>query len=180
MKHDIWFTSDTHFFHTNIIKFTDQEGRRIRPFSSLDEMHELMVERWNECVKPNDFVYHLGDVTFQYHDKFIALMKRLHGSKRLVFGNHDKCWNSALKVVFTKASLWRGFHEHNFTATHIPQRLDKIRDGEFNVHGHIHERLEPDPHYINVCVEVRGYRPVHIDQIVAEIKERQQCVSLCA
>lgn len=68
--HDKWFISDTHFFHTNILKFTDKDKKRIRPFNSLDEMHEHMIKQWNYVVKDNDYVYHLGDVTFQYHKGF--------------------------------------------------------------------------------------------------------------
>lgn len=171
MVHDKWFISDTHFFHTNILKFVGDDGHRIRPFNSLDEMHEMMIERWNSCVKDNDYVYHLGDVTFQYHGAFNNLMHRLKGRKRLILGNHDKVWNPALIANFEKADTWKGFKEGNFTATHHPHRLDGLRDGAFNVHGHIHQNHMEDLHYINVCVEVRGYYPVHYDTILKEIKD---------
>lgn len=171
MTHEKFFTSDTHFFHANILKFIGTDGHRIRPFDSLEEMHELMVERWNSCVKDNDYVYHLGDVTFQYHGKFNELMSRLKGHKRLCIGNHDKIWNPNLMKWFDKAFYWHGFKEHNFTATHMPHRLDALRDGAFNVHGHTHQNHMADLHYINVCVEVRGYWPVHIDTIAKEIKD---------
>lgn len=169
--HDKWFISDTHFFHTNILKFTGADGKRIRaPFNSLEEMHEYMIQRWNSVVQDNDYVYHLGDVTFQYHGAFNNLMSRLKGKKRLVVGNHDKIWNPALQMHFEKVDLWKGFKEHNFTASHFPLRLESLRDGDFNVHGHIHQNMMDDPHYINVSVEVRDYTPVNIDQIVLEIK----------
>jgi len=68
---NVWFISDTHFFHANILKFVGNDGKRIRaPFQSLDEMHDYMIEKWNSKVKPGDKVYHLGDVTDQYHDGF--------------------------------------------------------------------------------------------------------------
>lgn len=171
MIHDKWFISDTHFFHTNILKFVDGQGHRIRPFDSLEHMHEHMIERWNHYVKDNDYVYHLGDVTFRYHGAFNNLMKRLKGHKRLVVGNHDKIWNPALINNFDKAYTWRGFKEGNFTATHHPHRLDGLRDGAFNVHGHTHQNQLPDLHYINVCVEVRDYWPVNYDTILEEIKD---------
>lgn len=171
MIHDKWFISDTHFFHTNILKFTDDGGKRIRPFNSLDEMHEYMIEKWNSVVKPNDYVYHLGDVTFQYHRPFNELMSRLNGQKRLIVGNHDKIWNPALQKHFVKADLWKGFKEYNFTASHFPLPLEGLRDGAFNVHGHIHQNKKADPHYINVSVEVRDYTPVNIDEIGQEIRK---------
>lgn len=170
MVHEKYFISDTHFFHANILKFKNDGGKRLRQFNSLDEMHEYMVEKWNSVVKPQDYVYHLGDVTFQYHKGFNELMSRLNGQKRLIVGNHDKIWNPALQKWFVKADLWKGFHEHDFTASHMPLSLDSLRDGHFNVHGHTHANVKKDPHYINVCVEVRDYTPVHIDQIAKEIK----------
>lgn len=166
-----WFISDTHFFHTNILKFTGDDGKRIRPFDSLEEMHEYMIDKWNGVVKDGDYVYHLGDVTFQYHGAFNNLMHRLKGQKRLIVGNHDKIWNPALITNFVKVDLWKGFKEHNFTASHIPLRLESLRDGAFNVHGHIHQNASPTPNHINVSVEVRNYTPVHIDEIVEEIKK---------
>jgi len=169
--HEKWFISDTHFFHANILKFTDDAGKRIRPFNSLDEMHSIMIERWNSVVKPNDYVYHLGDVTFRYDRAFNVLMGALNGQKRLILGNHDKIKGTDLMKWFEKVDLWKGFKEYNFTATHIPLRLESLRDGAFCVHGHIHQNMMEDPHYINVSVEVRNYTPVHIDEIGAEIKK---------
>lgn len=168
---DIWFISDTHFFHANVLKFANADGTRMRaPFQSLEEMHEYMVEKWNGVVKPQDHIYHLGDVTFQYHGAFNELMKRLRGHKRLVVGNHDKLKNPALFAHFGKVMLWRGFKDEGFTASHIPLRLDSIRDGTHNVHGHVHANSRPEPNYINVSVEVRDYTPVHMDTIISEIK----------
>lgn len=165
-----WFTSDTHFFHTNIIKFTDKNGKRIRPFNSLYDMHETIADNWNSVVKDGDYVYHLGDVTFQYHRPFNELMARLRGSKRLIVGNHDRLKQQALFNCFAKISMWKGFKEHNFTCTHVPYRLEGLRDGAFNVHGHTHSNCMSDPHYINVCVEVRNYTPVNLDEILQEIR----------
>lgn len=169
--HEKFFISDTHFFHENILKFTGADGNRIRPFDSIEEMHEYMIEKWNSVVKDGDYVYHLGDVTFQYNGAFNNLMHRLKGDKRLIVGNHDKIWNPALSANFQKADLWKGFSEHNFTASHMPLRLEGLRDGAFNVHGHIHQNMMDDGHYINVSVEVRDYTPVHIEEIGKEIEQ---------
>lgn len=170
--HEKWFTSDHHFFHTNMLKFTNKFGERIRhQFNSLEEQHEVMIQNWNRVVKPNDFVYHLGDVTFQYHQPFNELMHRLNGSKRLIVGNHDKLKQAGLFQHFEKVMYWKGFHDLGFTATHVPHMLSGLRDGYFNVHGHTHAACLEDPHYINVCVEVRNYTPVHMDTILEEIKK---------
>lgn len=171
MVHEKWFIADTHFFHANILKFTGSDGKRIRPFNSIPEMHEIIIENWNNVVKPNDYVYHLGDVTFQYHKPFNELMYRLNGDKRLIVGNHDKLKQEGLLKHFVKVDLWKGFKEANFTASHIPLRLDALRDGAFNVHGHTHQNIMDDKHYINVCVETRNYTPVHLDTIISEINK---------
>lgn len=169
MIHEKWFISDTHFFHSNMLKFVDNHGHRVRPFGSVEEMHELMIARWNSCVKDNDYVYHLGDVTFRYDKPFNELMSRLKGHKRLIVGNHDKIWNPSLRTWFEKVDVWKGFKQENFTATHFPHLLSGLRDGDFNVHGHMHQNHMADPHYINVSVEARDYYPVHMDKILEEI-----------
>lgn len=171
---DIWFTSDTHFFHDNILKFTDDAGNRIRPlWSSADEMNEDMVGRWNAVVKPQDKVWHLGDVAFKTVEKagaLAALLSRLNGHKRMLVGNHDNLKSEAIQRHFDKIELWKGFSAEGFTCSHIPLRLDSLRDGAVNVHGHIHQNLMKERGYVNVCVEVRNFTPVHMDEVIADVK----------
>lgn len=174
---DKWAISDTHLFHANMLKFVDDKGHRIRKFESLEEMHETIIDRWNGLVKDQDYVYHLGDVTFQYHAGFNNVMSRLKGRKRLVHGNHDKIWNPNLMRWFEKCELWRGFKEHNFTMSHMPLREGGFRDGEFNVHGHLHQHVLEDLHYINVSVEQTDYYPVSFDEIIEDINERHKLLN---
>lgn len=81
----VFIVSDTHFNHVNIIAFCS------RPFADVDEMNESLILRWNNCVRPQDTVIHLGDVGFRYETLF-DIVPRLHGRKLLIRGNHD--WNS--------------------------------------------------------------------------------------
>jgi len=170
---DIYFISDTHFFHDNILKFTDKDGKTIRDFSDVTEMNERMVEKWNARVKPQDKVYHLGDVAcgVKKTSEFTELMYRLNGHLRLMLGNHDNITHPAYKR-FEKIELWTGgkFKDRGFVASHIPLRPDQFRGGEVNVHGHTHQNLVEGP-YINVCVEHTDYTPVHIDEIIARINK---------
>lgn len=172
---DIWFTSDSHFFHENILKFVDKEGKLVRPgFASVDEMNWHMVECWNAVVKPSDKVWHLGDVAFKTVEKAAELdnlLSKLHGHKRMLVGNHDNIKSAALHKHFEKIELWKGFKAEGFTCSHIPLRLDSMRDGKVNVHGHTHQNLMDEKGYVNVCVEVRAYTPVHIDDLVKEVKK---------
>lgn len=79
----VWFTSDTHFAHTNILRFCD------RPFANTDEMDEYIIRKWNELVKPDDTVFHLGDVAWGGSGVWVRVLDRLNGHKVLIIGNHD-------------------------------------------------------------------------------------------
>lgn len=163
---DKWFISDTHFFHKNIITYCN------RPFVSAEDMNETLIENWNKLVKPQDNVYHLGDVAMGFgsnESPFAALMQRLNGHKRLIVGNHDKLKSPTLHRYFEKIDLWKGFHAEGFTCVHIPLQIGQLRDGDVCVHGHIHTNLL-DGRYINVCVERTNYSPVHMDEIIARVK----------
>lgn len=169
---NIFFTSDLHLFHANFLTFEDEDGTRIRPFASVDEMNERIVDGWNSVVRDGDRVYVLGDVTFDYGPEFDKLMSRLRGSKRLIIGNHDQIKGTSLLKHFKKASLWRIFKEYNFACSHVPLRLDQLRKVAFNVHGHLHQNVLADPHYINVCVEQTNYVPMSLEGIRLVIFKR--------
>jgi calcineurin-like phosphoesterase family protein len=172
---EIWFISDTHFFHDNILGFKDRDGNLIRgrQFSSSGQMNEYITENWNERIRSQDKVYHLGDVAVgvRDQDKFTELMTWLNGHKRLLLGNNDHIEQPAYKS-FERIELWTGgkFKQYNFVASHIPLRKDQMRDGEFNVHGHIHQNVMSEPGYINVCVEHTDYKPIHLDEIRKRIE----------
>lgn len=166
---DIWFISDTHFRHANILKFIGKDGSPIRPgFCCVEQMDACMIDNWNRVVKPGDHVWHLGDFALGGKD-CSAIVNRLNGRKRLCVGNHDNV--KEIAPFFEKVVLWRIFKEFNFTCTHIPLREGQMRKTAFNMHGHIHQNLMEDPHYINVCVEHTNYTPVHLDEILAKIKK---------
>lgn len=184
---DLWFISDTHFDHDNILKFTRDDGSLVRPgFENVTHMNETMIENWNKVVKPGDHVYHLGDFCMGSKTIVGRIIPRLNGRKRLVVGNHDQI--KELCPFFEKVSMWRIFKEFNFFCMHVPQSKDIFRKTAYQVHGHIHANLmtigghsrdkksglllpwRPDPAYINVCVEHTNYTPIHLDQILEHIK----------
>jgi len=78
----IHFSSDSHFWHKNVIRYCN------RPFTSVEEMNELMVLAWNMNVKPDDTVYYLGDFSLAFR-AVETFPQRLLGTKYLVPGNHD-------------------------------------------------------------------------------------------
>lgn len=158
---DIWFISDTHFGHENIIYYAN------RPFECQCDMDETMIDNWNERVKPGDLVYHLGDFAMNVTTAKEA-RRQLNGSIRLIAGNHDDI------VKYTHAGLFQRITESRnletispdlkgVYATHRPIMLGETV--QFNVHGHIHHREAAGLH-INLCVEKTNYRPVHLDELI--------------
>jgi calcineurin-like phosphoesterase family protein len=172
---NIFVISDTHFNHANILTFKDSVGKPTRTFSSVEEMNEIMIQRWNEVVRPGDTVYHLGDVLFGLNkEEWLSRhMPRLMGKKRLIFGNHDDPKYFVGVGHFSKTMLWRMFPEFNVLLTHVPVHPSTLKEGRFdsdkpviNIHGHIHQNKSPDGPYKCVCVEQTDYRPVAIEDLV--------------
>lgn len=168
---NIWVTSDTHFNHKNILNFHDDEGKRVRPFNSVEEMNEVLIERWNEVVKPGDKIYHLGDVFFGPKEWIENNWRKLNGKKRLIVGNHDDIPYIVQQRMFEKVDLWRMFSEFNLLLTHVPVHNSTLYERRFkdkpmiNVHGHIHSNASPAGPYVCVCVEQTDYRPVNIEEL---------------
>jgi calcineurin-like phosphoesterase family protein len=184
--------SDTHFGHTNSWeKFKLPNGDPLRPFTSTEEMDEAMVERWNAVVRPQDTVYHLGDVVI--NKKSLHLVSRLNGRKILIRGNHDIFKDEEYREVgFEQIHGVRVFVD-KFILSHIPLHPDCVTDRfKVNVHGHLHaneitrtvmvtkdvsvpwphEKTEIDPRYLCVSVEHTNYEPLHFDEVQARIDKR--------
>lgn len=171
---NIWFISDTHFNHEKFLSFKDDDGKQIRPFSSVEEMDEAMIDNWNRVVKDGDKVYHLGDFTMN-PKKVKLFADRLKGSKRLIIGNHDLMQrNSQYYDAFKKIMLWRLFKSEGFIATHIPLKKSQMRHAVVNAQGHIHDRKMKSPIYFNCCVEHHDYTPIPMDVILDHVRYVKQ------
>ena len=183
MSYNIFFTSDTHFGHKNMIKFIDYDGNRVRPFDTWEEADEIMVQNWNSVVKPEDKVYFLGDLCFNrnYGDK---LMPRLLGKKCLIRGNHDLFKLSWYALWFYDV---RGVYNfENFLMTHVPVHPDSKARFKMNLHGHLHRGLVykqnkhggttkiPDTWYRNVCMDANDYKLIPYEQIQHEFSVYKQ------
>lgn len=144
MKNNEFVTSDTHFGHANIIKYSN------RPFKDKDEMDEEMIRRWNEKIpQENAIVYFLGDIAFyRDHKKTVAVLNRLHGTKRLVKGNHDK---KRLNPEVAKCFEWvKDYYESStedgvkVVMCHYPfLTWNKSHRDAWCLHGHSHGNLKP-------------------------------------
>lgn len=160
--------SDTHFSHANILNFKESDGSPCRDFSSVQEMDETMVDNWNRVVKPEDKVYHLGDVCFK--NAHLEILSRLNGTKVLIKGNHDNLKPAQyLKYFKDIRSYWV---LDKFVLSHIPLHTASVLRWKANIHGHLHNDVitynsgyTVDSRYINVCVERINYTPVSFDSI---------------
>lgn len=168
---EIYFTSDTHFFHANIIKYCN------RPFDSVEEMNESLIERWNAVVSKNSIVYHLGDFAFAAHENISKVCSRLNGNIILVKGNHDKFPQSMVGSgkAFSQAHNYLEINIEDYppmTLNHYAQRTwNKARYGAYHLFGHSHGNMEPLNRSVDVGVDssfitgIKEYRPFHIDEI---------------
>lgn len=177
MPADIWFISDTHFGHKNILTFKDKHGKPLREFDSVEQMDEHMIQQWNNVVKEHDKVYHLGDISMSKHH-LGYYFDRLKGQKRLVRGNHDVAKTKEYMKYFKDVYGCRTWGR-DFIATHIPIHPDSVGRWKVNLHGHLHAHVvelpnrKPDPRYVNVSVEqLDDYTPMHLDELKKIIKDR--------
>lgn len=166
---NVFFISDTHFGHTNVIKYSN------RPFASVEEMDEALIANWNAVVKPGDRIYHLGDFTFHRPEKAQHILSRLSGQKYLIRGNHD--WSIQ---KWAKGFLWMRDMEmlkvgtQKIFLSHYAMRVwDCSHHGAWNLHGHSHGTLPRLPGYkqADMGVDCWGYRPVPFEEIQAEMAQ---------
>lgn len=165
---DKWVISDLHLGHANILTFSS-DGKPVREFTNVDEMNETIIERWNKVVKQQDVVYFLGDMVI--NKKFLPLVYRLQGSKRLIKGNHDIEKDDKYLPYFKTIYAMRIFKD--MILTHIPISDQCIGRFKLCIHGHIHQHSIHDPRYRNVCCDFPGdefypsmnYTPISLEQI---------------
>jgi calcineurin-like phosphoesterase family protein len=177
----VFLVSDTHFGHAGVCRFTRNDGvTKLRPWTDPDEMDEAMVKAWNERVRPNDKVYHLGDVVI--NRRALPILDRLNGDKVLIRGNHDIFKDEDYTPYFRSL---RGYHVMNgMILSHIPIHEESLGRFGVNIHGHLHAnrvmrslstsgRLDVvDPRYHCVCVEqTPDFAPILFEDVIKRIKE---------
>lgn len=168
-----WLVSDTHFGHHGVCKFLGQDGfTKLRPWDNPDEMDEEMVKRWNERVRPQDKVYHLGDVVI--NRRALKTLRRLNGDMVLIKGNHDIFRLEEYTEYFRDV---RGYHVLNgMILSHIPVHEESLGRFGVNIHGHLHDRRvmlngEIDVRYHCVCVEHTDFAPILLHDVYQRIRD---------
>jgi calcineurin-like phosphoesterase family protein len=179
-----FLVSDTHFGHAGVCRFTEADGvTKIRPWTDPHEMDEAMIQRWNDVVRPNDKVYHLGDVVI--NRKALPTLARLNGDKVLIRGNHDIFRDDEYREYFREL---RAYHVLNgMILSHIPVHEASLGRFGTNIHGHLHTNRvkrargvdaktgtvlysdENDVRYHCVCVEQTGFAPILLEDVFKRI-----------
>ena len=184
----VFLVSDTHFGHAGVCRFThpDDPEVKLRPWTDPDEMDEEMIRRWNDRVRPNDKVYHLGDVVI--NRKALKTLARLNGDKVLIRGNHDIFRDDEYREYFREL---RAYHVMNgLILSHIPVHEASLGRFGCNIHGHLHANRvmkargvdartgeilysdEIDPRYWCACVEQTDFAPILFEDALKRITEQ--------
>lgn len=158
-----YFTSDWHIGHANIIKLCD------RPFNDVNHMNESIISNYQSIVQPDDTVYFIGDIAWNYQN-LPGLLQRLPGHKKLVIGNHDKPFKQVWKLNTDPKDYYKFYLDAGFESldtrlditianqlvhlSHFPYRVDNpepeyddryramrpVDDRRFLIHGHQHNK----------------------------------------
>ena len=187
MDKKIWFTSDTHFCHNKPFLYEP------RGFKSIEEHDETIVRNWNSIVKPEDEVYHLGDVMLIDNEKGIKYLKSLNGKIHLILGNHCtdtriELYKQCPNIVSIDYAKEIKIGKNYFWLCHYPTITANYDDNKpwakhlINIYGHTHqtekfykikETLEINPYMYCVCLDAHNNRPVELNEIIEDIKNQK-------
>ena len=182
-------TGDLHFGHKNIMKY-----EKIRNFSSIEEMDNYLIKKWNSIVGKEDHTFVVGDVSFYDDEKTKECIERLNGFKHLIIGNHDKdrTWQKWIKMGFNSVQseiILDASKDIRFKFCHYPYAGDNSFEGRFIdkrpvkqdsvwlIHGHMHSQGSKfDEINKQVCVstELWNFSPVNLDNIMALIRKSKK------
>lgn len=195
---NVYFTSDTHFHHKNIVRGTSSWGefregsshQNTRDFNTLEEHDEALVKSINALVKPEDELWHLGDWSFGGHEQIKKFREQLNCRKiHLVFGNHDQ-------HIEPINSSYRGLFESCQYVKELSFKIDSSRSGRYgktkiflshyshqvwnqshhgviHLFGHSHGTLKGIGKSMDVGVDTNNLYPYHLDEILTIMKGKE-------
>ena len=195
-NYKMWFCSDLHFNHLNILKFQKERREAMGitdDMSDTEKLHkhnEWIINMWNMTVKKEDHIYILGDVSFGTTEETRKILERLKGHKHLIIGNHDKSCRG-LENYFVSVSQIKEFpikkHQYDFleeniylVLCHFPMvAWNRRLHGAFQVHGHTHgsiDSINKDSRELRVDIgldtELGNYGLVSLEKIYKFMKDK--------
>lgn len=182
----IWFTSDTHYGHRNIVRGVSSWGNKsgCRDFDTLEAMNDAMVERINQYVQADDVLYHIGDWSMGGHHNIAEFRKRLNCREiHLVYGNHDQHIRKNMRnerSLFTSVQplMMTRIGEQRIVMCHFPMLVwEDHHRGVWHFHGHSHGHLNDQAYYTRKVIDVGidahpEFRPYRLDEVTAIMTER--------
>jgi calcineurin-like phosphoesterase family protein len=174
----IWFTSDHHFGHENIIKYCS------RPFQSVEEMNLKMIENWNQVIPHDGIVFHLGDFAYGGIEFVRDIRAKLNGTIHFVRGNHDKIQDSQLLTVFKTVN---DIARVKVIDPDVPEGIQRIElchypfkswngsfRGSWHLYGHCHQNLPEDSSFsFDIGVDGFNFTPVSYEQVKTKMNQKQ-------
>lgn len=166
---NIWFIADTHFSHSNIIRYCN------RPFENTREHDQTLIANWNRVVSPTDAIYHLGDFGFGSKGYMISILKQLNGRIFFLKGNHDKAVKKPEPSAYFQ--FMKDYYElpiqdpdignHKIVLCHYAFEVwNKKHFGSWHLHGHSHGNLpSPNIKRLDVGVDVHNYTPISYEEV---------------
>lgn len=162
-----FFTADTHFRHTNILKHSN------RPFLNIREHDEALIANWNSVVGEEDHVYHLGDFGFGSNESMFEILCRLRGKIHFIRGNHDKNFLKGKckdRLVWVNDTKFLTVQEEGVTykifLSHYAHRTwDRKHYGTWHLFGHSHGTMKPHGLSFDVGVDCWNYTPISLKTI---------------
>lgn len=170
----IYFTSDTHYGHKNILRLG--EGR---PFASIEEHDQALIDNWNRVVSADDTVYHLGDFAFASPSRVLEILRALRGNIKIIMGNHDRD-DRMYKSLPGKVQVIPQCHEIVHAGTkivvaHYPLlEWNSAYKGAWHLHGHTHGNLlDTGTTRLDMAVDCWNFTPASFEEIKAEMDKRK-------
>lgn len=180
----IYFTSDLHLGHENIIRLCN------RPFSSVEEMDATLIENWNQDIRQNDTVYILGDLMFRNKRPPEDYLRQLKGKKHLIIGNHDRkrVKHCDLPQFFESVTNLNFISDgqRQMALCHYPMMSWPHMQKAYMVHGHIHANTDAEywplialnDRMLNAGVDVNGFKPVCFDEMACNNAQHKGSISI--
>jgi calcineurin-like phosphoesterase family protein len=188
-----WFTSDTHFWHKHIIDYCNRPVPGtgwMNPSERIEAMNKWLIQRWNEKVKPNDEVWHLGDFFFCGTKKALEILQQLNGRKHWIRGNHDYGLARNKEVIALLEAPPRDYkllmanipyedeeekpqqYTQPIVLCHFPiLSWDGMAHGSWHLHGHCHGSIDNSHNDsglrmdVGVDAENNNWYPISLDEI---------------
>ena len=193
-KSEVFFTSDTHFGHSNIIKYC------ARPFDTINNMDEALINNWNAKVPKDGIVYHLGDFAWGSINYWEKIREQLNGEIILVYGNHDEKYLNnermykLFKEVIPQNKIW--INKIPIYMNHYPFLCFggsyKGLGATWQLFGHVHSNPRSEegldhkrlvncfPTQYDVGVDNNNFTPISFDELHSYINNRQMSLGMAA